>query len=105
MKVNLWKSTLSGQVYEMPLDWLPNPMYSVGWELIGTIEKQSQIKKKIKKVLDKKPGLCYTIIRKGKELITNDADHNLHDYRNGSFQWTVLHGRHNDGFLERRQRQ
>lgn len=39
MKMNLWKSTLSGQTYEMPLDWLPNPMYSVGWELIGTIEK------------------------------------------------------------------
>jgi len=36
MKVNLWKSTYSGQVYEMPLDWLPQ---FGGWELIGTIEK------------------------------------------------------------------
>lgn len=36
MKVNLWKSTLTNQVYEMPIDWLPK---FDGWELIGTIEK------------------------------------------------------------------
>ena len=35
-KFNLWKSVYSGQVYEMPLDWLPQ---FGGWELIGTIEK------------------------------------------------------------------
>ena len=33
-KFNLWRSTLSGQVYEMELDWLPR---FGGWELIGTI--------------------------------------------------------------------
>lgn len=36
MKVNLWRSVYSGQVYEMSLDWLPQ---FGGWELIGTIEK------------------------------------------------------------------
>lgn len=37
MKMNLWKSTLSGVVYEMPVDWLPQ---FGGWELVGTIEKE-----------------------------------------------------------------
>lgn len=37
MKVNLWKSTLTNQVYEMPIDWLPK---FGGWELVGTIEKE-----------------------------------------------------------------
>lgn len=55
MKYNLWKSVYSGEIYEMPIDWLPK---FGGWELIGTIEKQS-LSKKIKKVLDKLPGLCY----------------------------------------------
>ena len=36
MKMNLWKSTLSGVVYEMPIDWLPQ---FGGLELVGTIEK------------------------------------------------------------------
>ena len=36
-KVNLWKSIYSGQVYEMPLDWMPQ---FDGWELIGTITKE-----------------------------------------------------------------
>ena len=35
--VNLWKSTLSGVVYEMPVDWLPQ---FGGWDLVGTIEKE-----------------------------------------------------------------
>ena len=37
MKINLWKSTLTNQVYEMPIDWLPA---FGGWELVGTIEKE-----------------------------------------------------------------
>lgn len=36
MKYNLWKSTYTNKVYEMPTDWLPN---FGGWELVGTIEK------------------------------------------------------------------
>lgn len=36
MKYNLWKSTCTNEVYEMPADWLPN---FGGWELVGTIEK------------------------------------------------------------------
>lgn len=36
-KVNLWKSTLTNVVYEMPIDWLPQ--FS-GWELVGTIVKE-----------------------------------------------------------------
>ena len=32
-KVNIWRSTYSGQVYEMPVDWLPD--YG-GWELVAT---------------------------------------------------------------------
>lgn len=35
-KVNLWKSTITNVVYEMPIDWLPR---FGGWELVGTIEK------------------------------------------------------------------
>ena len=37
MKKNLWKSTYTGQVYEMSIDWLPQ---FGGWELVGTIEKK-----------------------------------------------------------------
>ena len=36
-KINLWKSTYSDKVYEMPVDWMPE---FDGWELIGTIEKE-----------------------------------------------------------------
>ena len=36
MKVNLWKSVYTNNVYEMPLDWMPQ---FGGWELIGTVEK------------------------------------------------------------------
>lgn len=39
MKVNLWKSKYTNNVYEMPLDWIPQ--YD-GWELVGTIEKISK---------------------------------------------------------------
>lgn len=35
-KYNVWRSTLSGMVYEMDLDWMPR---FGGWELLGTIEK------------------------------------------------------------------
>jgi len=38
MLINLWKSTLSGAVYEMPADWLP-AKGMMGWELIGTIQR------------------------------------------------------------------
>lgn len=31
---NLWKSTLTGEIYKMPADW--SPKFN-GWELIGTI--------------------------------------------------------------------
>lgn len=37
-KFNLWKSEYTGEIYEMPKDWLPK---FGGWVLIGTIEKQS----------------------------------------------------------------
>ncbi len=33
---NLWKSTYTNEIYEMPTDWLPQ---FGGWELVGTIEK------------------------------------------------------------------
>lgn len=36
MKYNLWKSTYTNDIYEMPADWFPN---FGGWELVGTIEK------------------------------------------------------------------
>ena len=36
MKMNIWKSTLTDQVYEMPTDWMPK---FDGWELIGTVTK------------------------------------------------------------------
>lgn len=36
MKVNLWKSVYTGQIYEAPADWLPK---FGGWELVGTIIK------------------------------------------------------------------
>lgn len=34
--VNLWKSTITGNTYEAPIDFLPQ---FGGWELVGTIEK------------------------------------------------------------------
>lgn len=37
-KYNLWKSC-GGGIYKMPVDWLPLPQYSVGWELVGTVEE------------------------------------------------------------------
>jgi len=36
MKVNLWRSTYSDQVYEMPTNWLPK---FGGWDLVATVEK------------------------------------------------------------------
>ena len=33
---NLWRSTITGQVIEAPIDFLPS---FGGWELIGTITK------------------------------------------------------------------
>ena len=36
-KMNLWRSTLTNVVYEMPIDWLPQ---FGGWELVGTIVKE-----------------------------------------------------------------
>ena len=36
-KVNLWKSEYTGQVYELPVDVLPQ---FGGWQLIATIEKE-----------------------------------------------------------------
>lgn len=34
MKVNVWKSIYTGQIYEMPTDFIPK--YSNGWVLIDT---------------------------------------------------------------------
>ena len=34
---NLWKSTITNTIYEMPIDWVPQ---FGGWELVGTIEKK-----------------------------------------------------------------
>lgn len=34
---NLWKSTITNTIYEMPIDWVPQ---FGGWELIGTIKKE-----------------------------------------------------------------
>lgn len=39
MKMNVWKSIYTGEVYEMPMDWMPQ---FEGWELIGTVEKQER---------------------------------------------------------------
>lgn len=36
-KTNIWQSTLSGMIYEMPLDWLPT---FPGWKLLGTRRKK-----------------------------------------------------------------
>ena len=36
MLINIWKSTLTNTVYEMPADWLPK---FDGWQLIGTYWK------------------------------------------------------------------
>ena len=41
MKMNLWKSTYTGWVYEMDINWMPK---CGGWELVGTIEVQFQQK-------------------------------------------------------------
>ena len=38
MKVNLWRSTLTGTIVEAPTDFIPS---FGGWELIGTITKES----------------------------------------------------------------
>ena len=38
-KYNLWKNTITGHIYKVDANWLPNTMYSVGWELVGTIEE------------------------------------------------------------------
>lgn len=34
--MNIWKSDYSGEIYEMPTDWLPQ---FPGWTLIGTKEE------------------------------------------------------------------
>lgn len=39
MKKNLWKSVYTGNVYEMPVDWMPK---FAGWELVGTVKKKSE---------------------------------------------------------------
>ena len=36
IKVNLWKSSGTGVIYEAPINFLPK---FNGWELVGTIEK------------------------------------------------------------------
>lgn len=36
MKMNIWRSTYTGETYEMPIDWFP---VFGGWELVGTIKK------------------------------------------------------------------
>lgn len=38
MMMNVWKSEYTDQMYEMPVDWMPQ--YD-GWTLVGTIEKQT----------------------------------------------------------------
>lgn len=40
MKVyNVWKSTLTGEFYKMPLDWAPR---FGGWEFIETVEEMGE---------------------------------------------------------------
>lgn len=39
MMMNVWRSIYTGEVYEMPMDWIPK---FGGWELIGTVEKQER---------------------------------------------------------------
>lgn len=36
MMMNVWRSIYTGEVYEMPMDWMPK---FEGWELVGTVEK------------------------------------------------------------------
>lgn len=36
-RYNLWKSTLTGQVYKMDTDWMPQ---FGGWELVATVEEE-----------------------------------------------------------------
>lgn len=36
MMMNVWKSEYTGEIYEMPVDWIPQ--YD-GWTLIGTVER------------------------------------------------------------------
>ena len=38
MLVNIWKSTYSGQVYEIPVEEDSVPQYG-GWELLGTVTR------------------------------------------------------------------
>ena len=35
-KVNIWRSEYTGEIYKMPIDWLPK---FGGWQLIGTEEE------------------------------------------------------------------
>lgn len=35
-KVNIWRSEYTGEIYKMPVDWLPK---FGGWQLIGTEEE------------------------------------------------------------------
>jgi len=43
VKFNLWKSTMSNTVYEMPVEE-GTPKFG-GWELVGTIEKEIEKEK------------------------------------------------------------
>lgn len=36
-KINIWKSLYTNELYEMPIDWLPQ---FGGWELVETIVKE-----------------------------------------------------------------
>ncbi len=36
MKINIWKSELTGKIYEAPVDWMPK---FGNWQLIATITK------------------------------------------------------------------
>ena len=39
MKINIWKSELTGKIYEAPIDWMPK---FGGWQLIATITKKKK---------------------------------------------------------------
>ena len=39
IKVNIWRSTMTGQEYEMPVDWLPK---FGGWDLIATEQRDEK---------------------------------------------------------------
>jgi hypothetical protein len=49
MKTNLWKSIYTNKVFETSIDWMPH--YG-GWELVGTLERNSKEKNKNNKLKD-----------------------------------------------------